>query len=73
MIADPVTEKLRKLYPGWTKKISRNKHGEGCVLRKKLVIGSVQSQKHLTIPSQITLRINVYPRLRLHTTCHYDQ
>ena len=44
------------------KKFSRNKHEEGCVLRKKLVIGSVRSQKHLTIPSQITLRINVYPR-----------
>ena len=42
------------------KKLSENKHGEGCVLRKKLVIGSVRSQKHLTIPSQITLRINIY-------------
>ena len=31
-------------------------------MRKKLVIGSVQSQKHLTIPSQITLRMYVYPR-----------
>lgn len=31
-------------------------------MRKKPVTGSVGSQKCLRIPSQITLRINVYPR-----------
>ncbi len=31
-------------------------------MRKKLVAGSAGSQKCLRIPSQITLRINVYPR-----------
>jgi hypothetical protein len=30
-------------------------------LRKKLVLGSVQGQKHLIIPSQKTFRISVYP------------
>jgi hypothetical protein len=36
--------------------LSRNEHEEGCILRKKLVLGSVQGQKHLTIPSQKTFR-----------------
>ena len=31
-------------------------------MRKKLVLGSVQNQKYLRIPSQITLRMYVYPR-----------
>ena len=44
------------------KKNSRKKLEEGCVLRKKLAVGSVQSQKHLTIPSQKTFKISVYPR-----------
>lgn len=31
-------------------------------MRRKLVVGSVRSQKRPIIPSQITFRMNVYPR-----------
>jgi hypothetical protein len=41
---------------------SKTEIGEGCVLRRRLILGSVRSQKHLTIPSQMTFRMRVYPR-----------
>jgi hypothetical protein len=44
------------------KSFSRIELGEGCILRRKLVLNSVRSQKPLIIPSQITFRISVYPR-----------
>jgi hypothetical protein len=44
------------------KEFSRTGLGGGCVLRRKLVLGSVRSQKRLTIPSQMTFRMRVYPR-----------